>query len=104
MLDDDKIDEAVLALLLLGLHDGARAWKGFDWDAMNRLYEKGFIFDPRGKAKSVVLTEEGLAQAKLLLEKLFSKRASSVDCGFKVAWGRESGAQGEAKNAVSRPW
>ncbi len=26
----NKIDDAVLALLYLGLHDGARAWKGFD--------------------------------------------------------------------------
>jgi hypothetical protein len=73
MLDDEKIDEAVLALLLLGIHEGARAWKGFDWDAMNRLHEKGFISDPRGKAKSIIFTEEGLAQAKLLMEKLFSK-------------------------------
>jgi hypothetical protein len=56
-LDDDKIDEAVLALLLLGRHDIARAWKGFDWDAMNRLHEKGFISDPRGKAKSVVFKD-----------------------------------------------
>ena len=48
MLDNEKIDEAVLALLLLGMHNGARAWKGFDWDAMNRLHEKGFISDPRG--------------------------------------------------------
>jgi len=51
-LDADKIDEAVLALLLLGRHDGDRAWKGFDWDAMNRLHEKGYITDPRGKAKA----------------------------------------------------
>ena len=74
-LDNDKIDEAVLALLLLGMHDGARAWKGFDWDAMNRLHEKGFISDPRGKAKSVVFTEEGLVEAQRLLEKLFSKES-----------------------------
>jgi hypothetical protein len=26
---------------------------------MDRLFEKGYILDPRGKAKSVVLTEEG---------------------------------------------
>ena len=26
---------------------------------MDRLFEKGYIIDPRGKAKSVVLTEEG---------------------------------------------
>ena len=54
-LDTDKIDEAILALLYLGLHDGARAWKGFDWDAMDRLHQQGFITDPRSKAKSVVL-------------------------------------------------
>jgi hypothetical protein len=71
-LDSDKIDQAVLGLLYLGLHNGARAWKGFDWDAMNRLHEKGFITDPRGKAKSVVFTEQGLAEARRLLEDLFS--------------------------------
>jgi len=72
-LDDDKIDEAVLALLLLGRHDGARAWKGFDWDALNRLHEKGFISDPRGKAKSVVFTDEGITEAERLLKKMFTK-------------------------------
>ena len=29
-IDTDRIDEAVLALLYLGLHDGCRTWKGFD--------------------------------------------------------------------------
>jgi hypothetical protein len=74
-LDTNKVDEAVLALLYLGLHDGARAWKGFDWDAMNRLHEQGYVTDPRGKAKSVVFTEEGLERAQPLLEKLFGKNA-----------------------------
>jgi hypothetical protein len=67
-LDDSKIDDAVLALLLLGRHDGDRVWKGFDWDAMDRLHEKGYITDPKGKAKAVVMTEEGLARAQRLLE------------------------------------
>ena len=67
----DKVDEAVLALLYLTLHDGARAWKSFDWDAMNRLHQKGYISDPVGKAKSVVLTEEGLHEAERLFKKLF---------------------------------
>ena len=71
-IDENKIDEAVLALLLLGRHDGDRAWKGFDWAAMNRLYEEGFILDPRGKAKSVVFTEKGLREAERLLKKLFT--------------------------------
>lgn len=72
-LDDRKIDEAVLALLYLGLHDGYRAWKGFDWESMDRLHEQGYISDPRGKAKSVVFTEEGLQRAKQLLEEQFCK-------------------------------
>jgi len=40
---------------------------------VNRLHEKGFIEDPVGKAKSVILTEEGLAQSRRLFEKLFAK-------------------------------
>jgi hypothetical protein len=42
-MDTDRIDKAVLALLQLTLHDGNRAWKGFDWDVLNRLYDQGFI-------------------------------------------------------------
>ena len=67
-LGNERIDEAVLALLLLGIHEQDRAWKGFDWDALNRLHEKGFISNPRGKAKSVVFTEKGLLEAQRLLE------------------------------------
>ncbi len=70
-LNTNKIDDSVLALLSLGLHDGARAWKGFDWDAMDRLHEAGYISDPRSKAKSVVFTEEGLERSQRLLEELF---------------------------------
>ncbi|MES2890105.1 MAG: DUF6429 family protein [Pseudomonadota bacterium] len=72
-LDNGRIDEAVLALLHLGLHGGSRAWKSFDWDVMSRLHEKGLISDPMGKAKSVVFTEEGLRESERLLQKLFGK-------------------------------
>jgi len=72
-IDTHKIDEAVLALLHLTLHDGSRAWKGFDWEAMNRLHEKGFISNPVGKAKSVVLTERGLRESERVFHKLFAK-------------------------------
>lgn len=72
-LDTDRIDDAVLALLLLGLHEGHRAWKSFDWDAMGRLHEKGLISAPVGQAKSVVFTEDGLRKAEQLLESLFAK-------------------------------
>jgi hypothetical protein len=70
-LDPEKIDEAILALLQLGLHDGNRAWKSFDWDALDRLHAKGFISDPVGKTKSVALTELGMAESSRLLAQLF---------------------------------
>jgi hypothetical protein len=77
-IDTERVDAAVLALLLLGLHDGCRVWKGFDWDAMERLNKKGFISDPIGKAigkaKSVILTEEGQREAERLFAEMFAVR------------------------------
>ena len=73
--DEDKVDEIVLALLFLTLHDGYRAWKGHDWGALNRLHEKGMIGDPVGKAKSVALTEKGLQRSRELFIKHFAKPA-----------------------------
>jgi hypothetical protein len=72
-LNTDRIDEAVLALLHLGLHDDTRVWKSFDWDAMARLHEKGFITDPVGKAKSVAFTEQGLRESERLLSALYGE-------------------------------
>ncbi len=54
--NQDKIDETVLATLLLTLHDENRAWKGHDFEVLDRLYEKGYIYNPKGKAKSVAFT------------------------------------------------
>ena len=71
--DEDKVDDAVLALLRLTLHDGQRAWKGFDWEALGRLHRKGMISDFVGRAKSVVLTDEGLRRSEELLAALFAK-------------------------------
>jgi Domain of unknown function (DUF6429) len=75
--DYDKVDDMILALMSLTLHDEAygtaRAWKGFDWDALDRLYEKGWILDPKNKAKSVVLTEAGVARTKRLFDQYFGK-------------------------------
>jgi hypothetical protein len=70
--DKEKVDEVVLALLYLttfGDQYGLRAWKGMDWETMERLHQKGYIGDPKSKAKSVVLSEEGSE----LSEKLFIK-------------------------------
>lgn len=72
-IDEDKIDEAALALMYLTLHDYFRAWKQIDWEVTNRLHKKGLICDPIGKTKSVVLTDEGLKKSKELFQKLFSK-------------------------------
>lgn len=71
--DEDKIDKAVLALLQLTLHGNDQAWKGIDFEVMNRLHEKGFIQNPVGKQKSVVLTDKGLAESAALFTELFSK-------------------------------
>jgi hypothetical protein len=65
------MDDAVLALLQLTLHDDARAWKGFDFEVMDRLFQKGFVLDPAHKNKSVVLTARGLARSKELFEAFF---------------------------------
>ena len=75
-MDDNKIDEAVLALLYLGIFErhpmmGARTWKSFDWEAMDRLHRKGLISDPVSKAKSVMLTETGLHRAEAAFRRLF---------------------------------
>ena len=73
---DDRIDEAVLALLYLGICErdpmtGVRAWKSFDWAAMDRLHRRGLISDPVSKAKSVKFTEAGLRQAEAAFRRLF---------------------------------
>jgi hypothetical protein len=61
--------------LWLTLHDERRAWKGFDWAAMQRLHQKGLIANPANKAKSVVLTDEGLLRAEELFQALFTRPA-----------------------------
>ena len=63
----EEVDEAVLALLHLNAFEdrgAVRSWKTFDWDAMDRLHERGLIGDPKSKAKSVPLTADGVAAAQ----------------------------------------
>ena len=77
-IDYDKIDNTVLALLHLTSfqEEGiTRAWKGHDWEALNRLHDKGMVSDPRSKAKSVVLTEDGAKRASELFKLYFQKTA-----------------------------
>ena len=72
-IDAAKVDEAVLAVLCLTLHDRTVAWKTIDWDTMRRLHERGLISDPVGTQKSVVFTDEGLVEAQRCFRKLFAK-------------------------------
>jgi len=73
-IDQDKVDQAVLALLSLGRHEGFRTWKAFDGEVMGRLHQKGYISDPVGKTKSVQFTEEGLRESERLFNGLFCRR------------------------------
>ena len=77
--DHEKVDEMVLALMYLTLQDDYRAWKSFDWDVLDRLYEKGLIFDPKNKAKSVSLTEEGVAKSADLFQRHFGASKTTLD-------------------------
>jgi len=79
-IDTDRIDEAVLALMCLTLHDVgehdsfARAWKGFEWETLARLHAKNLIENPVGKTKSVLLTPEGVRRSRALFQQLFERR------------------------------
>lgn len=76
--DPDKVDEMTLALLYLVTSErqegfGARAWKGFDWSTMDRLHQKGWIGNPKSKATSLRVTEEGLKKSEKLFRKYFGQ-------------------------------
>jgi len=73
-IDTDRIDDAVLALLHLTLHDQSRARKGFDSDALGRLHQKGMIDDPASESESVALTGDGLQRSKQLFEAMFARQ------------------------------
>ncbi len=73
-LNQDKLSEAALAILGLTAfsdHQIVRAWKGLDWDLLEVLSEKGWIEDPKGKAKSVVFTAKGAELAQEFLQRHF---------------------------------
>jgi hypothetical protein len=74
--DEEKVDEMILALLYLTSwkeDEDVRAWKGQNRDSMDRLFEAGLISDPKGKAKSVYLTDEGAQRSEELFLKFFGK-------------------------------
>ena len=76
--DESKVDEMTLALMFLtsfSEHGITRSWKGYDWDAMGWFHAVGLIQDPVGKAKSVVLMEEGEKRSRELFQKHFARSA-----------------------------
>lgn len=50
-----------------------RAWKGYGFEVLNRLNEKGLVNDKRGR-KSLYLTEKGIEKAKEILGKIMEKQ------------------------------
>lgn len=75
--DDKLMEDAVLALLAALSSDDGNAWKGFDFEIMNRLHEQGFISNPVNRNKSVWLTEEGLERGRLIAERMFGRCAQA---------------------------
>lgn len=77
-LDKEKLAEVALAILFITLHNDRgvpRVWKGMDWDLLDLLFQNGWISDPVGKAKSVVLSEEAVELAGKFLKKHFAATA-----------------------------
>lgn len=71
-IDYERVVEAALAIMSLTLHDEVRAWKNFDWDLMDRMHERGWIREPKGKSKSIVMTPEGRQRAQEFMRKYFA--------------------------------
>jgi len=46
-----------------------KTWKGYSFDVINELTDKGFLFETKYKNKSVTLTKDGEKLAKELMEK-----------------------------------
>ena len=67
------IRDLTLALMCLtswteGPGELPRTWKGYDFDIIDALAEQGLILDSR-RAKSAYLSEEGVEQARRILER-----------------------------------
>jgi hypothetical protein len=74
-LDWKKVDEVTLALMHLTTfddHGAHRSWKGYEWDVLGRLHDAGLISNPATKAKSVVLTDEGVRRSRELFDGFFA--------------------------------
>ncbi|QGM44937.1 hypothetical protein [Methylocystis heyeri] len=82
-IDTDRIDDCVLALLLLGRHDGCRVWKSFDWEAMDR-HPRRLPHSERGlpKNQSDAMGLDSPQCAGVQTRALKGMLAGSGICGF----------------------
>ena len=49
--------------------DVYRAWKGYDFDVLNKLEEEEFVFG-KHRNKSICISKEGIDKAKEIMERL----------------------------------
>lgn len=82
---NERIDELTLLLMYLTSWDEENlfydengnldkgvtknAWKGYSFDAINKLTDKGYLYPTKYKNKSVTLTKEGEKLAESLMGK-----------------------------------
>lgn len=74
--DKDKVDEMTMALLFLVMskvQGMGRASKTYDLETMSRLYQKGWITEPKIKDLSVGVTPEGMKKAEEFFRKYFER-------------------------------
>ncbi|MDI9470706.1 MAG: DUF6429 family protein [Bacillota bacterium] len=87
MFNEEKTREMVkeLTLLLMYLNhftfngklqtdSGVFAWKGYDFDVLNKLDEEDYIRQGSRRSKSVYLTEEGVKKAQEIYEKYAARQ------------------------------
>jgi hypothetical protein len=79
--DNKLIEDAVLAFLAAHSFHNGQAWKGFDFEIMNRLHEQGFIDNPVNRNKSVWVTPECLERGRKIAERLFTADAQARHAG-----------------------
>ncbi len=105
-LDKDQLAEAALGILYLTLHGtetSPRVWKGLDWDLLALLHERGWITDPRSKAKSVMLTPEEYARASDFLDSYFARPLIAPSENIDILAQRVLDRRGEFDRALGDP-
>jgi hypothetical protein len=89
--DRYRAGELTRALMYLTLHDDVRVWNGHSSDVLDHLFQLGLISDPRSKARSVVLTDAGLARGRALFEEHLASTAPRLAAGTRSGRARTAG-------------